>query len=72
MIKLIDVHGRRVKLYSSDNGRTWSSSPQSIIAYGQRKQLLRGDLQKAFERLPDISDPEPNTDVELGIRRGLK
>lgn len=72
MIKLIDVHGRRVKLYSADNGRTWSSSPQSIIAYGHRKQLLRGDLQKAFERLPDISDPEPNTDVELGIRRGLK
>ena len=72
MIKEIDVHGRRVKLYSSDNGRTWSSSPQSIIAYGQRKQLSRGDLQKAFERLPDISDPEPNIDVELGIRRGLK
>ena len=72
MIKLIDVHGRRVKLYSSDNGRTWSSSPQAIIAYGYRKQLLRGDLQKAFECLPDISDPEPNTDVELGIRRGHK
>lgn len=68
MIKQIDVHGQRVKLYSSDNGRTWSSSPQSIVAYGHRKQLLRCDLQKAFARLSDIPDPEPNIVVELGIR----
>ena len=68
MIKRIDIHGQRVKLYSSDNGRTWSSSPQSLIAYGQRKQMLRGDLKKAFERLSDISDPEPNTNANSGIR----
>ena len=34
MIKQIDIHGQRVKLYSSDKSRTWSSSPQSIVAYG--------------------------------------
>jgi hypothetical protein len=72
MIKQIDVHGQRVKLYSSDKGRTWSSSPQSIVAYGQRKQLLRCDLQKAFERLSEIQDPEPNTVVELGVRMSPK
>ena len=70
MIKQIEVHGRCVKLYSSDNGRTWSSSPQSIVAYGQRKQLLRRDLQKSFEQVDDIQDPEPNSIVELGIRQG--
>ena len=36
MIKQIDIHGQRVKLYSSDKGRTWSSSPQSIVAYGAK------------------------------------
>jgi len=37
MIKQIEIYGQRVKLYSSDKGRTWSSSSQSIVAYGQRK-----------------------------------
>jgi hypothetical protein len=73
MIKQIDIHGQRVKLYSSDKSRTWSSSPQSIVAYGgQRQQLLRCDLQKAFERLGYFKDPGPNTVVELGIRMSPK
>jgi len=72
VVKQIDIHGRRVKLYSSDKGRTWSSSPQAILAYGQRQQILRRDLQKAFERLSEIQDPEPNTVVELGIRMSPK
>ena len=72
MIKLIEIGGQRVKLYSSDEGRTWSSSPQSIVAYGQRQQALRGELQKAFERLGYFPDPEPNTVVELGIRMSPK
>ena len=38
MTKKIEIHGQRVQLYSLDEGRTWSSSPQSIIAYGQRKR----------------------------------
>jgi len=69
MMKRIEIHGQRVELYSPDNGRTWSSSPQSIVAYGQRKQMLRRDLQKTFERLDEIQDPDPNTVFELGIRK---
>ena len=32
MKKRIDIHGQRVELYSSDEGCTWSSNPQSIAA----------------------------------------
>jgi hypothetical protein len=71
MIKQIEIHGQRVKVYSSDKGRTWSSSPQSIVAYGQRKQMLRRDLQKTFERSIEIQDPDPNAVVELGIGKSL-
>jgi len=67
--KQIEIYGQRVKLYGSDKGRTWSSSPQSIVAYGQRKQMLRCDLQKRFERIDDLQDPDPNTVVELGVRK---
>ena len=57
MTKEIEIHGRRVKLYSLDEGRTWSSSPQSIVAYAQRKTMLRLDLQKSFERIDVMPDP---------------
>lgn len=61
MTKQIAIHGKRVQLYSLDDGRTWSSSPQSIVAYGQRKKLLRMDLQKRFARIDDgMQDPDPN------------
>ena len=70
MTKQIEVHGRRVKLYSLDEGRTWSSSPQSIAAYGQRKTMLRLELQKSFERLDGgVQDPDPNSIAELEIPR---
>ncbi|HXV82335.1 MAG TPA: hypothetical protein VEG60_20905 [Candidatus Binatia bacterium] len=51
MTKQIEIHGQRVQLYSFDDGRTWSSTPQSIVAFGQRKTLLRLELQKSFERI---------------------
>ena len=70
MTKQIELHGQRVQLYSLDEGRIWSSSLQSIVAYGQRKQMLRCGLQKTFERLEEIQDPDTNTVVELGIRKG--
>jgi hypothetical protein len=35
MIKQIEIHGQRIELYSPHKGRTWSSNPQSIVAYGQ-------------------------------------
>ena len=49
MIKQIEIHGQRFELYSPDEGRTWSSSPHSIVAYGRRKKKLRMELQKRFE-----------------------
>jgi len=57
MTKQIEIHGRRVQLYSLDEGRTWASSPQSIVAYGQRKTMLRLELQKSFERIDGMPDP---------------
>lgn len=71
MTKQITVHGRRVKLYSFDEGRTWSSSPQAIVAYGQRKTMLRAELQKRFERIDGIQEPDPNTLSELAIPTGF-
>ena len=67
MTKQIEIHGQRVELYSPDKGRTWSSSPQSIVAYGQRKKMLRLELQKGFERIAEMQDTEPNniTDREI-------
>jgi len=67
MTKLIEIHGQPVKLYSSDKGCTWSSSPQSIIAYGQRKQMLRWELQKRFERIDEMQDPDPINFTDLEI-----
>ena len=65
MTKQIETHGQRVELYSLDEGHTWSSSPQSIVAYGQRKTMLRWELQKGFERIDGMQDPDPNNIAEL-------
>jgi len=65
MIKQIEIHGQRLKLYSSDQGPTWSSSPQSIVAYGQRKKTLSLELRKRFERMDNIQDPDPNNPMNL-------
>jgi len=67
MTKQIEIHGQRVELYSPDKGRTWSSSPQSIIAYGQRKTMLRLELQKRFSRIDEMQDPDPNSMREFEI-----
>ena len=67
MTKQIEIYGQRVALYSPDKGHTWSSSPQSIVAYGQRKKLLRSELQKRFERLDEMQDPDPNDISEFEI-----
>jgi hypothetical protein len=71
MMKQIEIHGQRVALYSPDKGRTWSSSPQSIVAYGQRKKMLRLELQKRFERIDGMQDPDPNNITELEIPMSL-
>ena len=51
MMKQIEIYGKRLALYSPDKGRTWSSSPRLIVAYRQRKKMLRLELQKSFERI---------------------
>ena len=65
MMKQIKVHGQRVELYSLDEGRTWSSNPQSIVAYGQRKKLLRLELQNSFARIDEMQDLDPDNFSEL-------
>ena len=71
MMKQIEVHGRRVKLYSPDGGRTWSSNPQSIVAYGQRKELLRLELQNRFARIDEMRDLNPDNFSELDTPKSL-
>lgn len=71
MMKQIEIHGQRVQLYSLDGGCTWSSNPQSIAAFGQRKTMLRLELQKRFERMDRLQDPDPNYIAELEIPRGF-
>ena len=66
MTKKIEIHGQRVQLYSLDEGRTWSSSPQSIIAYGQRKTTLRLQL-KRISTPTWAAYPDPNNIAELEI-----
>jgi hypothetical protein len=71
MTKQIEIHGQRIELYSPDKGRTWSSSLQSIVAYSQRKTMLRLELQKRFARIDEIQDPDPNNIAELEIPLSL-
>ena len=56
MKKIIEIHGQRVELYSLDEGRTWSSNPQSIVAYEQRREILRLEIQQKFARIDDMQD----------------
>jgi hypothetical protein len=71
MMKQIEIHGQRIEVYSPDKGRTWSSNPRSIVAYGQRKKTLRLELQKGFERIDEMQDPDPNNFSVLEIPKSL-
>ena len=71
MLKQIEICGQRFELYSPDQGRTWSSSPRSNVAYGQRKKMLRLELQKRFERIDEMQDPDPDNITELEIPMSL-
>jgi len=72
MIKQIEIYGQRVKLYSSDKGRTWSSSPQSIVAYGRRKKMLSLELRKRFERMDARQDHDPDQFRGLETPKSLR
>jgi hypothetical protein len=67
MMKQIEIYGQWVALYSPDKGRTWSSSPQSIVAFGQRKKMLLLELKQRFARMDGMQDPDPNNIAELEI-----
>ena len=72
MTKQVDIHGQRVQLYSPDNGRTWSSSAQSILAYRQRQTMLRLALQKTFQRIDEgVQDPDTHYIDALEIPRNI-
>jgi hypothetical protein len=60
MLKQIEIKGQRFELYSPDKGRTWSSHPRSLVAYGRRKKTACSELQKTFEHMGEIFDPDPD------------
>ena len=67
MKKRIDLHGQRVELYSADEGRTWTSSPQSIIAYRQRKAMLRLELKHSFAQIDIMQEHDAYGDFSYEI-----
>jgi hypothetical protein len=67
MTKKIVIHGQRVKLYSSDEGHTWTSKPQSDVGYGPTLTLQRLELQKQFEHIDGRHDHDPNDTAEFDI-----
>lgn len=71
MMKQIDVHGQQVNLYSPDGGCTWSSNPQSIVAYGRRKKRLRLELQNGFARIDEMRDLDPDNFTDLHTPKRL-
>ena len=68
MLKQVEIKGQRFELYSPDKGRTWASNPRSLVAYGRRKKMLLFELQKRFERIDEIQDPDPNNPSEIANR----
>ena len=64
MKKIITIHGHRVALYSSDEGHSWSSDPQSTFDNGQREEILRGELKQRFARIDGM---QTATNIEVGF-----
>jgi hypothetical protein len=62
MTKQVEIQGQYVQLYSVDEGRTWSSSLQSIVAFGERETMQRLELRKRFNQIDGIQDSD-NVDV---------
>jgi hypothetical protein len=71
MMKQIVVHGQRVKLYSPDGGHTWSSVPQAIAAFGQRKKMMRLELQNRFARIDEMRELDPAKFSKLHVTKSL-
>lgn len=71
MLKQIEIKGQRFELYSPDEGRTWSSNPRSLVAYGRRKKMLRLELQNSFARIDEMRDLDPDHFSELDTPKSL-
>jgi hypothetical protein len=65
MLKQIEINGQRFELYSPDKGRTWSSHPRPLVAYGRRKKTALSEVQKRFEHIGEIQDPDPDNLSEI-------
>jgi hypothetical protein len=67
-----DLGRRKSYVEPTYNGRTWSSSSQSIVAYGRRKKMLRLELQKRFELIPATEDLDPKQFHGLETPKSLR
>ncbi|HSK30452.1 MAG TPA: hypothetical protein VLA17_10855 [Candidatus Limnocylindria bacterium] len=67
MTKTVEIHGQRVELYSSDEGRTWSSNPRAIDAYEQREETLRQELKQKFARIDGMQEADAHNVAEFGM-----
>jgi hypothetical protein len=65
MLKQIEIKRQRFEHYSPDQGRTWLSNPRSRVAYGRRKKTARWELQKSFEHIGDVPDPDPDSSTGI-------
>lgn len=60
MLKQVVIKGQSFELYSADDGRTWSSSAGSLVAFERRKKTARSKLQESFQRISEMQDLDPD------------
>lgn len=73
MLKQVEIQGQRFELYTLDGGRTWSSSPRSIVAFRRRQETARRDLRKRFEMMhEEIPGPDPDYYCQLEFPSSLR
>jgi hypothetical protein len=60
MLKQVKIKGQSFELYSADQGRTWSSSARSLVAYERRKKTGRSKLQESFQHIGEMQDADPD------------
>ena len=60
MLKQIKIQGQSFELYSADDGRTWSSSAASLVAFERRKKTARSKLQESFAHIGELQEPDPD------------
>jgi hypothetical protein len=58
MLKQVKIKGQSFELYSADQGRTWSSSAASLVAFERRKKTARSKLQECFQHIGEMRDPD--------------